>query len=80
MKTRKNKNNKLMKMDKLEKELLDKPLELDRVQIYLNNRSKFSSTVSNKIEKYFVNEFLKTVAYGPSIQTIELADLLLKLN
>jgi hypothetical protein len=72
--------NKMNKIHTLEKEFLEKPLEIDRIEEYIKHRNKFSQTISTKIEKYFVNEFLKTVAYGPSIQTIEIADLLLKLN
>ena len=73
MKTRKNKKN-------LEKEYLTKSLSIELVEKFLKNQSKLKPDISNKIKKHFINEFLKSIAYGPSIQTIELSDLLLKLN
>ena len=73
MKTRKNKKN-------LENEYLTKSLSIELVEKFLKNQSKLKPDISNKIKNHFMKEFLKSIAYGPSIQTIELSDLLLKLN
>ncbi len=72
MKTRKKKIN--------ENDFLTKSLSIEIIQKYMKVQHKFKPIISNKIKNYFMKEFLKSVAYGPSIQTIELSDLLLKLN
>jgi hypothetical protein len=72
MKTRKNKIN--------INEFLTKSLSLELIQKFIKIQHKFDSKISNKIKNHFIKEFLKSIAYGPSIQTIELSDLLLKLN
>lgn len=64
----------------LKKHFLTKPLTVELIEEFLKKESKMNIVVSNKIKKHFITEFLKSVAYGPSIQTIELSDLLLKLN
>lgn len=73
LKTRKNK-----KIN--EKDFINKSLSIELVEQFIQNKHKFTSNDSNKIKNYFIKELLKSVAYGPAIQTIELSDLLLKLN
>jgi len=73
MKTRKNKRIS-------EHEFINKSFTIELVERFIQNKNKFNSNISNKIKNHFMKEFLKSIAYGPSIQTIELADLLLKLN
>ena len=73
MKTRKNK-----KLN--ENDFINKSLSIELINKFLQNKNKMNPITSNKIKNHFIKEFLKSVAYGPSIQTIEISDLLLKLN
>jgi hypothetical protein len=73
MKTRKNK---ILN----ENDFMNKSFSVELIEKFIQNKSKINPNVSNKIKNHFMKEFLKSVAYGPSIQTIELAGLLLKLN
>ena len=73
MKTRKNK-----KVN--ENDFINKSFSVELVEKFIQTKSKLNPTISNKIKNHFMKEFLKSIAYGPSIQTIELSDLLLKLH
>ena len=73
MKTRKNKKNN-------ENNFTNKSLSVELIERFIENKDKYDIKTINKIKNHFIKEFLKSVAYGPSIQTIELSDLLLKLH
>jgi hypothetical protein len=73
MKTRKNKRIN-------ENDFINKSFSVKVIEKFIQNKSKLNPNVSNKIKNHFMKEFLKSIAYGPAIQSIELADLLLKLN
>ena len=71
MKTRKNKKTKF--------EYVGKPLTVENLEKFLSVKTKLKKSEVEETKNYFMKEFLKSVAYGPAIQTIELSDLLLKL-
>lgn len=62
-----------------ENDFLNKNISIEILEKFIKVNHKLKPNVSNKIKNYFMKEYLKSIAYGPSIQTIELSDLLLKL-
>jgi hypothetical protein len=72
MKTRKNRKTRF--------DYIGKPLTVENLEKFIAIKTKLKKSEVEESKNYFMKEFLKSISYGPAIQTIELSDLLLKIN